>query len=126
MSPEIGTIAWFDLTVPNAEEVRDFYAAVAGWTAAPVSMGEYADFNMMRDGSEAPVAGICHARGTNASQPPFWMMYIIVADLDASIAAATERGGQIVVGPKKAEPQARYCVIRDPAGAVAALFQSDG
>ena len=125
-TPEVGTIGWFDLTVPNAEEVRDFYAAVAGWTPEPVSMGDYSDFTMMRDGSEAPVAGICHARGTNASQPAVWMMYIVVADLDASIAAATERGGQIVVGPKKAGPQARYCVIRDPGGAMAGLYQSDG
>ena len=124
MDAPIGSIAWFDLTVPDAVRVRDFYAAVAGWTSSPVSMGEYEDFNMIREGSDQPVAGICHARGTNAALPAQWMMYIVVADLDASIAAAVANGGQVVAGPKKAGPQARYCVIRDPAGAVAALFQA--
>lgn len=27
--PEIGTIGWTDLTVPQADKVRDFYGAVA-------------------------------------------------------------------------------------------------
>jgi predicted enzyme related to lactoylglutathione lyase len=26
--PEIGSITWSDLTVPNAEEVKDFYSIV--------------------------------------------------------------------------------------------------
>jgi predicted enzyme related to lactoylglutathione lyase len=32
-------------------------------------------------------------------------------------------GGRIVAGPKAFGGQGRYCVIEDPAGAVAALFQ---
>ena len=27
--PKFGTISWTDLTIPNADAVRDFYAAVA-------------------------------------------------------------------------------------------------
>ena len=37
--PGIGTIVWCDLTVNDAETVRDFYAAVVGWKAEPVEMG---------------------------------------------------------------------------------------
>ena len=29
-----GTIGWFDLTVPNATEVKDFYAKVTEWKPA--------------------------------------------------------------------------------------------
>jgi len=28
--PEIGTVTWFDLTVDNADEVKDFYNKVVG------------------------------------------------------------------------------------------------
>jgi predicted enzyme related to lactoylglutathione lyase len=37
-----GTIAWTDLTVPDAEKVRDFYAAVVGWriVSGPRALGE--------------------------------------------------------------------------------------
>ena len=44
--PAPGTIAWWDLTVPDAALVRDFYSAVAGWEAEPVDMGDYSDFAM--------------------------------------------------------------------------------
>jgi predicted enzyme related to lactoylglutathione lyase len=53
-----------------------------------------------------------------------WLVYISVADLDASLAACTERGGVVVTGPKNAGGGSRYAVIRDPAGAVAALHQT--
>ena len=41
--PEVGSITWFDLTVPDAEKLKDFYGKVVGWKAAPVSMGDYND-----------------------------------------------------------------------------------
>lgn len=44
--PKVGTIAWRDLTVPNAEQVRDFYKGVVGWDSSPQDMGGYDDFNM--------------------------------------------------------------------------------
>jgi hypothetical protein len=119
-----GGIEWVDLTIDNAEEVREFYAAVADWTFDEVDMGEYSDFAMKRASGGGPVAGICHARGVNADLPPQWLIYITVADLDAAIAACKERGGIVVAGPREAGP-ARYCIIQDPAGAVAALYQKE-
>jgi predicted enzyme related to lactoylglutathione lyase len=121
--PPVGSIGWFDLTVPDAVAVRDFYTAVTGWTAAGLDMGGYEDFVMSRPDGDA-VAGICHARGGNAGLPPQWLLYIIVADLDASLAQCLERGGEVITGPKGAGPGKRYAVIRDPAGAAAALFES--
>ena len=76
--PAPGQVAWIDLTVPNAEAVRDFYQQVTGWTASSVDMGGYADY-CMSSAAGNMVAGICHAR---------------------------------------------YCVIQDPAGALAALCEA--
>lgn len=118
----VGTIGWVDLTVPNADEVRDFYGAVVGWTPTGLDMGGYQDYVMASPVTGSPVAGVCHARGANAELPPVWMVYLIVENLDASIAAVNERGGQVIAGPRQMGA-ARYCVIRDPAGAVAALYQ---
>lgn len=118
--PAPGTIGWIDLTVPDAPRLRDFYAAVAGWTPQPVEMEGYADFAMTADGN--PVAGVCHARGGNAGLPAQWLIYIVVADLAASLASVHALGGSVVAGPN-AHGEARYAVIRDPAGAVCALYQ---
>lgn len=117
-----GIIAWSDLTIPDADEIRDFYSSVIGWTAAPVEMGDYQDYSMMSGSSDQPVAGICHRRGSNKDLPPQWLIYITVENLDASIKNCNELGGSVIAGPTSMGG-ARYCVIRDPAGAVAALYQ---
>ena len=119
-TPRPGTISWQDLTVADAEAVRDFYQSVVGWAPTPVPMGAYADFVMSADGDD--VAGVCHARGGNADLPPVWLIYITVADLDHSIAECQRLGGSIVVAPR-GYGGGRYCVIKDPAGAICALYQ---
>jgi predicted enzyme related to lactoylglutathione lyase len=116
-----GTLGWLDLTVANASEVRDFYASVVGWTPQPVSMGDYDDFNMCMDGS--PVAGVCHARGSNQGLPSVWMAYWVVADLAAALAHVETKGGKIVRPAKSMGAMGSFAVIADPAGAVCALFQ---
>lgn len=119
--PEIGSITWFDLTVPDAEAVRDFYAAVVGWRPEPVDMGGYADFMMNAPDSGRGIAGVCHARGSNADLPPRWLLYITVADVEAAAARCEAEGGEVVVAPRGLAG-GRFCVIRDPAGAVVALY----
>lgn len=119
-TPRPGTISWQDLTVPDAEAIRDFYQSVVGWTPEPLSMGAYSDFVMNADG--AGVAGICHARGANAALPPVWLVYITVEDLDHSIDECERLGGSILAAPRS-YGGGRYCVIQDPAGAICALYQ---
>jgi hypothetical protein len=116
-------MVWIDLTVENAETVRDFYCAVVGWTAEEVDMGDYSDFSMNTPDSATTVTGVCHARGINDDMPPAWMPYFTVADLDASIARCTELGGAVVVEPRTLG-EGRFCVVKDPAGAVAALYET--
>lgn len=118
----IGSIGWFDLTVADAPALRDFYRDVVGWTATELDMGGYPDFVMNLPGSDESVAGICHARGGNAGLPPVWLLYIIVADLDASLAKVVEGGGK-VRSPARSAGGGRFAVIEDPSGACCALYQ---
>jgi predicted enzyme related to lactoylglutathione lyase len=119
----IGSIAWRDLTVDDAEGIRDFYKDVVGWESSPVSMGEYSDFNMLSPTTQETVAGICHAKGTNANLPSQWLVYIVVENVDESASKCKQLGGHVMVGPKTMG-SGRFCVIRDPAGAVCALYQT--
>jgi predicted enzyme related to lactoylglutathione lyase len=116
-----GSVIWVDLTVPDAGAIRDFYSAVVGWRPQGLDMGGYDDFNMIPPDGDAPAAGICHARGENADLPPQWLVYITVADLDESVKRCLELGGQVIAGPRLMNG-AGFCVIRDPAGAAAALY----
>jgi predicted enzyme related to lactoylglutathione lyase len=123
-SKKIGEIVWVDLTIPNAEEVRDFYLAVTGWKASDFDMGGYKDYVVATPEQEDTVAGIVHARGENADLPPHWLVYIKVRSLEESMNAAREKGGEVLAGPKKLG-EARFCVIKDPAGAVFAIVEGD-
>lgn len=121
--PENGSLVWIDLTVDDAEKVRDFYSAVIGWGFDEVDMGGYSDFSMTAPGSGATITGVCHARGVNAEMPPVWMPYFIVADLDTSINSCVEHGGTVVVAARQLG-EGRFCVVEDPGGAMAALYET--
>ncbi|MEP0862162.1 MAG: VOC family protein [Ignavibacterium sp.] len=123
--PEIGSITWCDLTVPNAEEVKTFYEKVIGWKADPVSMGDYDDYSMIAPESNKIAAGICNAKGINAKLPPQWLIYITVENVDKSAQTCLELGGRVLVEPKTISNYGRFCVIQDPAGAVCALFKPE-
>lgn len=116
----IGAVEWFDLTVPDADELKDFYSQVVGWDNEAVSMGDYNDFNMNLPHNGETVAGVCHARGSNANFPAQWLVYVRVADVDASAANCRALGGEVVVAPCTMGGS-NFCVIRDTAGAVLAL-----
>jgi len=121
-NPKPGKIGWLDLTVTNAGEIRDFYAAVCGWKAVDHDMGAYADYVMEApDGSR--VAGICHAKGPNAGLPPVWLPYVVVEALDSAIDTALAQGGTLLErrGPNGA---AGLAILKDPQGAAFALWQA--
>ncbi len=118
-----GTIVWTDLTVEKAPAIAEFYEAVVGWKAEPLDIGDYDDYNMVVPSTGKTVAGVCHALGQNAKLPPQWLIYIMVEDLDVSMSECWAKGGRVIVGPKEMGPDERFCVVRDPAGAVAALIQ---
>jgi uncharacterized protein len=118
-----GKIGWIDLTVKDAEKIRDFYSKVAGWEAAPLSMVDYDDYVMSPSGQDDAAAGICHAKGVNEGIPPYWMIYINVVNLDESIAECINLGGEVVKDIKTMGSYGRYAIIKDPAGAYSALFE---
>ena len=122
MSEQTGKIGWIDITVDDASGLRDFYAEVVGLVPDAVGMGDYDDFNMTLPASGEPVCGICHARGSNRDLPGGWLVYFVVADVDASATACAAAGGQVLVEPRGLAG-GRFCVIEDPSGATAALYQ---
>ncbi len=75
-------------------------------------------------GGSEPVAGICHQRGDNAALPSQWLIYIQVADLQQSVQRCTELGGEVICPVRDVGSYGMMCVIKDRAGAVAALIQT--
>ncbi len=120
--PLVGSIAWRDLTVKNADAVRDFYSSVVGWKVMPIDMGGYSDYCMIPPATDTPEAGVCHKRGVNSDIPSQWIMYVVVADLEASLEQCRRRGGKQVT-PIRPQGASRFALIKDPAGAVLGLYE---
>lgn len=123
MEKKIGSIGWLDLTVPDASGIQDFYKQVIGWQVESFAMDGYDDYMMKSPESGKVTSGICHARGDNAGLPAQWLVYIYVANLDASLKKCEQLGGRPLTPVKHYGNDGKYCIIQDPAGAVMALFE---
>lgn len=117
----IGRIEWLDLTIPDAERIKNFYTKVVGWKSSDVDMGSYSDFNINLPETGDTVAGICHARGSNAKLPSQWLVYVRVASVKDSAGQCEKSGGKVLDGPRRMGGS-NFCVIEDPSGAVMALI----
>jgi uncharacterized protein len=118
----VGEMAWIDLSVPNAGEIKKFYQSVIGWECEAVSMGDYDDYSMNSPETGEPITGICHAKGVNLDLPATWLPYFLVADIEHSVAQVTAQGGELLT-PIKPMGDDKYVVLKDPAGAICALYQ---
>jgi predicted enzyme related to lactoylglutathione lyase len=121
-SMQPGSIPHIDLTVNDAEGVREFYNKLVGWEATPHNMGEYDDYEMVRGGTDQPVAGVCQARGVNKDVPAVWMIYIVVENIEATVMKCQELGGKVLIPPRP-ETGHTTAFLQDPAGAVFAVYQ---
>ena len=120
---KIGRVAWMDLTIDDATTVSEFYSKVVGWDIQSFDMGDYEDYCMNDPKTGETLAGVCNAKGSNAKIPPVWMMYIGVDNLEDSLKAVTEQGGNIL-GDKRGDGKGGYYqMIQDPAGAYLTLWE---
>lgn len=120
---KFGKILWSDLTVENADQIKDFYKEVVGWEENPVPMkdGEdvYVDYGMGIDGEGS--AGICNKRGKHSHLPSQWIMYINVENVEYSLNKVLELGGKLIHEARKKDGSYFYVIVSDPAGAVFGL-----
>jgi predicted enzyme related to lactoylglutathione lyase len=54
--------------------------------------------------------------------PSYWGVYFAVADADATVAAISANGGNIMMGPQDIEP-GRFALATDPAGAMFSILK---
>ena len=61
----------------------------------------------------------------NADLPPVWLIYLTVDEVDASASLCEELEGRLIVLPRDLGG-GRFCVVQDPAGAIAVLYTIPG
>ncbi len=119
-----GTFSWVDLATTDAAAARSFYAGLFGWEMDDDDAGGGAVYTMCRIDGDA-VCGLFEMspamRATGV--PPNWTSYVTVADADAVPARVHELGGAVIDDAFDVLDVGRMAVLRDPQGAVFAVWQ---
>ncbi|MEM9139095.1 MAG: VOC family protein [Pseudomonadota bacterium] len=110
-----GTFIWADLSSYRPELTRPFYEQLFGW--------RFDGYAAQIDG--LPVAGLFQMpeEFQDMGMPSFWMSYIAVDDVAATVETARAHGGKVELGPIPFEGGGEIALIRDPLGAGFTIYQ---
>jgi predicted enzyme related to lactoylglutathione lyase len=114
---EPGSLCWTELITDDLATAVDFYAKVLGWVA-----GGGAGYTEVEVNGRVVAGMMARPPGMPADIPPYWGVYFAVSDLDATIAAVTDLGGQVHVPPTDT-PAGRFATVSDPQGAAFNVIQ---
>ncbi len=114
-----GKICYLELPAIDVRRSADFYRTVFGWT-----IRRRGDGSTAFDDTVGEVSGSWVVGRPPSSQPGV-LFYIMVDSVNATVAAVTAHGGEIVqaIGADAPEITARF---RDPGGNVIGLYQEPG
>lgn len=118
-----GRFCWVDLAATDAEQAKEFYAHLFGWTSLEQSANG-GSFTRLRL-SDADVGSIYQLRRAHLDQgvPSHWTPYIQVDDVDDAAQRAAALGGDVVVRPFDVSGVARIALILDSVGAQVGLWE---
>jgi len=115
-----GTFSWADLATSDADATKDFYVGLFGWQAEDMPIPDDGVYTIVRVGGKSAAAMYPAQPG----QPPAWMSYVTVEDVDETTRRAVELGATAMQEPLDVMQAGRMSLIQDPTGAVFALWQA--
>lgn len=116
-----GTVCWADLSTPDPEKAKQFYSGLFGWKIA-ADGNDPSGYQAIQNGAEF-IGGLPGKQNRDPQVPAHWLIYFFTSDVDAATKKASDLGGHALVGPQDIPGVGRMAVIKDPQGAVFALFQ---
>jgi uncharacterized protein len=125
--PKHGEFCWNELSGNNLEECKKFYSEIFGWDfqKSEAAGMEYFEIGLKggkRFGGMWQITEECKRHESGEEIVPGWMNYVAVDDVDGSASKAFDLGGTIVSPPTDIPNVGRFCIIKDPTGAVISLI----
>lgn len=111
---------WNELWSNDAPAAMPFYEEVFGVSVETMEMPKTDEpYLILKRGEEmmggamtSPIQGV----------PPMWLPYVRVRDLDATIARAQARGGELLAPVQDVRTVGRFGIVKEPEGAVVGLI----
>jgi predicted enzyme related to lactoylglutathione lyase len=119
---EPNTFSWAELNAKNTAGAERFYPKIFGWgmKKSEATDGAPAYTEWQVDGES--IGGAMDTTTFQMEVPPFWLVYFMVANIDAAATKVKELGGQVMNGPSD-YPGGQFAVIMDPNQTVFGLLQ---
>jgi uncharacterized protein len=114
-----GVFVWNELLASDIERAKSFYAAVFGWTAEEMDMGEAGVYTLFNKADGENAGGAMQ----KPDAPAAWYPYLAADDVDAGVDKARKLGAQIFAEPVDVETVGRVAVLADPTGATFGLYK---
>lgn len=119
-----GSPCWVECSFEPAHRgmhhARDFYEKLFGWLTVEGDKNSGHYVTALKD--ERAAAGISPMLAEG--ERPAWITYFATADVDATAAAVSRAGGQVLGGPVDLGERGRAAYCTDPGGAHFALWQA--
>lgn len=119
-------IGWFEVFSPDKASALSFYKNVFGFGTEDMDMGEMGVYTMWTDDTSTFGAIV----ETNCPQmegiPPHINVYFTTGDIDASMAAVKENGGDVRMGPIDIPGGGQIAMCVDNQGAAFSLVDEKG
>lgn len=119
-----GHIGWHELQAGTLDAAFTFYAEMFGWTRGEaIDMGAMGTYQLFNAGADA-IGGMM----TKLPEVPvpFWLYYVNVAGVDATLARVTAGGGKLLSGPMQVPGGSWIAQCVDPQGAMFAFVGPKG
>ncbi|WP_416971266.1 VOC family protein [Streptomyces sp. 4F14] len=123
---EPGSLCWTELFTADIAAAAAFYRSALGLetSAMPFPGGTYTCVNPKGMGDDAMFAGFVPLSDAPDEDSAYWLPYFEVADTDAAVATAVERGGSVRTPAVDLEGVGRFAKLADPYGARFAVITS--
>ena len=119
-----GKCVWLELATEDPAAARAFYSSVLGWKPRAASSSPVA-YTIFENGS-GKVAGVFrHARPEGAATGARWLALFSVDDAQHAAQRVRERGGEVLVAPRRVDGRGTHAVFRDPDGAVFGVLATE-
>jgi predicted enzyme related to lactoylglutathione lyase len=111
-----------ELHTPNLPEARKFYESLFGWQLSDIAMpGGGGNYTLIGVGE-----GVGGGMMADTDVPPHWLAYVGVDDVRAKTDRAKSLGAVVIQDVMDVGEYGRMSVIKDPTGAIVALWQAKG
>jgi hypothetical protein len=123
---EPGSFTWAELATSDPKAAKAFYTGLFGWSIADTPMGPNPEDIYTRlqiGGKDVGALYKLAKEQADMGVPPNWLCYVTVKSADETAKKAESLGATLLAQPFDVMEYGRMAIIRDPEGAVIAVWQ---